>query len=652
MTKAPQSSRKSQSGEKRRSSVAQLQTPRKSTKRRREEDPDDCDGGNTWDFDAPKFYDFGVAKTPGTTADRWFDRSHPTPAPRRSRGSRNSFLSFMSDDDRKDSLVPNRPSLSPSRVVAAADGKLRLDVDLGVDRQRIKVEDVEFSNSDEEVEFNKWKQAHAPAEDSSNNGSAQTTSPGGDTLSNDNNPASDSPQSETHDQGTSSLSAIPDVSEADARQLLNAVAKTKPAANAAHVGSERQLTVPVELGFMRPTRAVAHRLSVKKREKASKQYIATAIAKSINRTLADEKTSVLTIPKPFKFQELTKNGDSTIQSQTTRTKPTAKKNIKPLKKLQEELTSKPTTTPGHSEPAETAKERSENTISTQTPPKRTAKRFKPTVPKTPQFAKSKRIRIEKPNADTDDVERTRALGLTKPAVIQALHAMRMSPPKPTVVHPFTFRSDAAAERHLLKLRDEIAKLKAEEEALRQFRANPLPDFPTPKKPKSKPSNLHTSPFNLLTETRGEAYQRQLCERLEELESRQRERLLFKAQPIPHSLDHPFVPKQSTIPLTSIEEILLHTELRGEERREYDDDRKERERIREEVLARKRQEEERREDEEIKMLRKMLVHKAQPVRRYKPLAIKPSDRQPTVPKTPQWCVRTRKQPESAPTTPTH
>ncbi|KAJ1885270.1 hypothetical protein LPJ81_006940, partial [Coemansia sp. IMI 209127] len=72
MTKTPQSSRKSQGAEKRRSSVAQPKTPRRSTKRQREEDYDDNGCSNTWDFDAPKFYDFGVSKTPGMTTDKWF----------------------------------------------------------------------------------------------------------------------------------------------------------------------------------------------------------------------------------------------------------------------------------------------------------------------------------------------------------------------------------------------------------------------------------------------------------------------------------------------------------------------------------------------------------------------------------------------------
>ncbi|KAI7824203.1 hypothetical protein BX661DRAFT_206730 [Kickxella alabastrina] len=249
-----------------------------------------------------------------------------------------------------------------------------------------------------------------------------------------------------------------------------------------------------------------------------------------------------------------------------------------------------------------------------------------------------------------DIEKKAARILAKARANNSQQLVRAQPPKRTVPQPFTFRSDAIAERHLMKLREEIAMLKVEEKALRQFRAMPLPDFPTPKKHKREVPQepMHASPFHLQTNSRGEAYQSQLKARLEELEEKQRERREFKARPIPPSIDQPFVPQPSTIPLTAIEEILLSTELRSEERRAYDDDRMERERIREEVLARKRLEDERREEEEIKRLRKILVHKAQPIRHYKPVDIQPSDRPLTVPKTPQWHIRTRDRSTTTPT----
>ncbi|KAJ2520225.1 hypothetical protein GGI11_002348 [Coemansia sp. RSA 2049] len=619
MSMTPQASRKSTGTPRRRSSIGnpktpRTRTPRGSTKRQREEDTDNVDGGNTWDFDAPKFYDFANSKTPGMTADKWFD-----------------------------SFVPNRPSLSPLSVSSKVDGDLELDIGLEAGSANIEVENVEFSNSDEEKEFRRWKQDHMPP--ASAKVTTRTAMPRNNLIHDgifDNTDSIEASQTSTRGQKPS-ISAGSDVVEADPIKPMRAATKTKPAT--VRSGLDGHLTVPVELGFMRPTRVVSRRLSVKKREKESKQAIAMAIAKSINRTLADEGSSSLTIPKPFSFNRLAKSNGNGSRTQNAQPQVSATSESE----LAKQTRGQP---PSRHKSAKGAEEQAENkAIDTESPPRRTAKRFKPTVPKTPQFAKTKRIRPENPTANAVYQEKAKVVRLKKPAVLQALNAIRLSPLKPTVVQPFTFQSDAVAERHLLKLRDEIAKLKAEEEALRQFHANPLPEFPTPKKPKHKPSNIHTSPFKLATDIRGEVYQRQLRERLEELETRQRERMLFKAQPIPPSFEHPFVPKQSAIPLTAIEEILLHTELRSEERREYDDERREREHIREEVLERKRLEEEQREEEEIKILRKMLVHKAQPVRRYKPIAIKASDRQPTIPKTPQWCVRTRRQSET-PTTPTH
>ncbi|KAJ2351591.1 hypothetical protein GGF43_003987 [Coemansia sp. RSA 2618] len=402
------------------------------------------------------------------------------------------------------------------------------------------------------------------------------------------------------------------------------------------------LTVPVELGFMRSTKGAASRQQAKLRDKTNKQMIAKVIAKSITRRLSQgNSASGLTVPMPFQFHER-QRCQGNEQADIRLDKKAAKLSKEAQDYLVSKLTAKRKSAEDTKEGVDNAKHDGGGT------PKKSAKRLRPTVPKTPQFAKTKRVRREAPEAKEEEPALKPIQRQVKAAA--SLKA-RLSPPKPTVPQPFVFRSDAVAERHLLKLREELSKLREEEEALRQFRANPLPAFPTPVKPKRQHVDLHSSPFKLTTDIRGEAYQSKLQARLEELEQRQRERKQFKARPILASIDHPFVPQAAPLPLTAIEEILLRTELRSEERRAYDEDRTERERIREEVLARKRLEEERREEEEIKRLRKILVHKAQPVRQYKPLIIKPSDRALTVPKTPLWHVRTRKRPES-PATPTH
>ncbi|KAJ2611980.1 Protein tpx2 [Coemansia sp. RSA 1365] len=629
-------------------------TPARSAKRAADTSFDDNNTDDIWNFDAPQFYDFENSKTPGATADKWFDYAHPTPAPRQSRASRRRTDSLSSTDSRE-SLLPNCPFLSPSRVVIEADGRLTIDEDhISADEAphetRSDIDNIKFSDAEEESEFNDWKSTRALT-NSKNSKSAESSQIRDSKLSTDSMEAGTAAPSANVDsrrcteQGTNNTTISARTSDASEtsvpkrsgslRPTTNKgngrVAKRQPQTTRGSMAPASLLTVPTELGFMRPTKGASQRLAAKQRDKTNKRMVAEAIAKSVSRRLPQEKGSGLTVPTPFQF-----HGDKNEHGATQAAEgdPAAAWSERRLsRKAQEYLISKLT-----------AKRRLERLKSETDPvgsPKRSSKKGRPTVPKTPQFAKSKRVRrvmtLEDDVAPVPEKRTTQAPSYT-----------HLSPPKPTVPQPFTFRSDAAAEKHLQRLREEISKLQAEQEAMRQFRANPLPEFPTPKKPKRQQSLLHASPFNLRTDSRGENYQRKLKARLEELEQRQRERMQFKAQPIPLSIDQPFVPHPSALPLTEIEEILLRTELRSEERRAYDEDRTERERIREEVLARKRLEEERREMEEIKRLRKILVHKAQPVRHYKPLEINPSDRALTVPKTPKWHVRTRQRPAISPT----
>ncbi|KAJ2837382.1 hypothetical protein FBU31_001155 [Coemansia sp. 'formosensis'] len=636
-------------------------TPKRSSMRKPvdEDDTNDSDGDSRgmWDFEAPMYYDFANAKTPGQKADKWFDYAHPTPAiSRRTKSARLSGITFLSPD-RKESLLPSRPSLSPSRIVVEADGRLTIDDDPNSKRtpnsnKSKGSRDTEL-DTDEEIEFNNWKRANSfPDSDDANADDRE-----------DNNvkkPVADNVKSANVVRKSDARSDVPNKTASQ-----SSIAKQRPAAaangtdkitkRATKAVATKTLTVPIEGGrFMQPTKVAARRLSMKKRDKANQLAIAEVIAKSINRRLSQDAAAGLTVPKPFHFHE-TKPVRGGTQTEA-KSAPAAKPDAKLSKRGQDHLVSKLTTKRKSVGKADSEVDEQENhAVSSNeisTPPKKTlAKKPKLTMPMTPQFAKPKRVRREV--TETAVEAALDAKPVAKPKTNLAAPTLpHFSPPKRTVPQPFTFRSDAVAERHLLKLREDIAKLKAEEEVLRQFRANPLPEFPTPKRPKRQAVELHVSPFHLQTDTRGDAYQRQLRERLEELERRKRERMEFRARPIPPSIDQPFVPQPSAIPLTAIEEILLRTELRSEERRAYDEDRMERERIREDVLTRKRLEEERREEEEIKRLRKILVHKAQPVRHYKQLVIKPSDRPLTVPKTPQWNVRSRQRQRSlTPTSPT-
>ncbi|KAJ2849457.1 Protein tpx2 [Coemansia brasiliensis] len=616
-------------------------TPTRPTDSTQPADSDDSED-EVWNFDAPQFYDFGSTKTPGPTVDKWFDYVHPTPAPKKTRKSRPSSDDIFAADSR-DSLLPTRPSLSPSRLIVESDGRLTLDESQDnnasadeADGDQLAAKDVEFSDTDDEIEFNNWRSAQVLA--SIDNNSDHDNKDGSNSCD----------QARASEASTASMTS--EVSLEDTEQnykesrpalkvsTANGGGKVMKKSMRGVVPAGKSLTIPMEMGFMRPTKGATRRQQAKQRDKMNKRLISEAIAQAAHSKSASNRAGNLTVPAPFRFHE---------RKTDRKPLPTADQNPSISKKSQPQLVSKSTAKRKLADTQGTDTNINSNSIqeSNGSPPRRAIKKLKPTIPKTPQFAKAKRVRREALDTKDQETGPKPVRRLVKPAL-----PAHFSPPKPTIVQPFTFRSDAAAERHLQKLREEISKLRQEEEAMRQFHANPLPLFPTPKKPKRQSVQLHSSPFKLSTDIRGEAYQKKLRARLDELERRQRERQEFKARPIPESIDHPFVPQASAMPLTAIEEVLLQTELRSEERRAYDEDRMERDRIREEVLARKRQEEERREEEEIKRLRKLLVHKAQPVRQYKPLVIQPSDRPLTIPKTPQWHVRTRKQPEPE-TTPT-
>ncbi|KAJ2031861.1 hypothetical protein H4S03_006451, partial [Coemansia sp. S3946] len=70
MTKARSSSRGSR--------LSMPRTPkRNSTRKPVDEDKDndsDGDSRGMWDFEAPMYYDFANAKTPGQKADKWFGK--------------------------------------------------------------------------------------------------------------------------------------------------------------------------------------------------------------------------------------------------------------------------------------------------------------------------------------------------------------------------------------------------------------------------------------------------------------------------------------------------------------------------------------------------------------------------------------------------
>lgn len=105
---------------------------------------------------------------------------------------------------------------------------------------------------------------------------------------------------------------------------------------------------------------------------------------------------------------------------------------------------------------------------------------------------------------------------------------------------------------------------------------------------------------------------------------------------------PFVPDKSIVkPNTQFEEFAMNCDKRAKEREVYEMHKEQREQEEEEA----RKELERiKEDEEkvyIRELRKQLVHKPNPIRKYRAVEIKHSDKELTDPRSPEWQSKKRK-----------
>ncbi|KAI8808268.1 hypothetical protein BJ742DRAFT_286314 [Cladochytrium replicatum] len=181
---------------------------------------------------------------------------------------------------------------------------------------------------------------------------------------------------------------------------------------------------------------------------------------------------------------------------------------------------------------------------------------------------------------------------------------------------------------------EEKRRREEEEAarMREFHAQPLPnlDIDIPPRGEEKPPT-QPEPFNLETDKRGELYRRMLEYKLAREEKENEAQRNFKAQPV---VEHaPFVPKRSTKPPTEPAEIPLKSTVRANERKAFDEAIKLKE-IKEREL-REKLEKQRQGTEEVEALkaRKQAKVKAQPIRHFAPIVVQPSQKRITIPESP-------------------
>ncbi|XP_033905623.1 targeting protein for Xklp2-A-like isoform X1 [Acipenser ruthenus] len=269
------------------------------------------------------------------------------------------------------------------------------------------------------------------------------------------------------------------------------------------------------------------------------------------------------------------------------------------------------------------------------------KQLPPTVPQSPAFALKNRIRVE------HKVEEEKIAPVIKANPMP--HFGIPFKPKPqenkhVEACPFSFEL-RDKEKQTLKER-KIEELRKGE--VTKFKALPLPDFEHIQLPEKKvKESTNPEPFKLLIDERGAAKSERWEQMMKEELKQQAEASNFKARPNTVIHQEPFVPKKEnrsileTISNSVVaEHFELSTERRARERMEFEKVNSEREALRAKREEQERQELEQREKEEIIKLRQDQVHKAQPIRRFKKMEVKHSDQILTVPQSPNFSDRFR------------
>ncbi|XP_041859073.1 targeting protein for Xklp2 isoform X2 [Melanotaenia boesemani] len=257
----------------------------------------------------------------------------------------------------------------------------------------------------------------------------------------------------------------------------------------------------------------------------------------------------------------------------------------------------------------------------------------PTVPESPAFALKKRVRLDRKVEEVKPPSPVKA----PPVPHFGLPFQPRLPEHHVEVCPFSFEQRERERRALKEKR--LEEMRNEE--VPQFKAKPLPDFDTvvlPERKKLEPTK--PEPFRLLIDERGAVKNSCWEQMVKEEQKHQEEAAVFKARPNTVVHKEPFRPKKESRSAVVVEAFELATERRAREWQEYERMVSEKEALRARMEVEQRREEEQKVKEEIARLRQEQVHKAQPVRHYKPVAVKKSEVPLTVPESPNFSDRFR------------
>ncbi|KAM4031832.1 targeting protein for Xklp2 isoform 2-T4 [Anomaloglossus baeobatrachus] len=256
-----------------------------------------------------------------------------------------------------------------------------------------------------------------------------------------------------------------------------------------------------------------------------------------------------------------------------------------------------------------------------------------TVPQSPAFALKNRVRVQTWEEMKDE----------PPPIIKANPMPHYGVPfKPKLVEqkqvevcPFSFN-----ERDQQKMEVKEKKLdQLRHPDVPKFKAQPLPQFDHITLPEKKvKESTNQEPFNLQIDKRGEQKLQRWKQQIKEEQKQQKEMTTFKARPNTVTNQEPFVPKKESRILSVHENFELATERRARERQEFEKRLADMVAQKSIIEEEERRQQEEQEKEELNRLRHELVHKAQPIKKFKQFDIKASDVTLTVPNAPKFSDR--------------
>ncbi|XP_053401095.1 targeting protein for Xklp2 homolog isoform X2 [Mercenaria mercenaria] len=263
-----------------------------------------------------------------------------------------------------------------------------------------------------------------------------------------------------------------------------------------------------------------------------------------------------------------------------------------------------------------------------------AKKLAPTVPESPAFALKHRARIPVVEQPKDDKPNLRS----RPAPHFGIPFQPHFEHKATEPEPFGF--DEREKKRAEEKKKKIDQVLDEEKKHREFHANPMPDLKPHLPPKRNRPLTVKQPFNLDTDNRGAKKAEEWSKKMHNELEHQKEMARFKAKN-PTVLEHePFIPHKENKYTTDISEFEFNTAKRMVKREAFEMHKKAKQDELDNIRIQEQRMKEAEERAEFERMRREAVHKANPVKQYRRMAIKPSEKPLTAPMSPHFQTDTR------------